>query len=326
MNNGDQLTFSDDKTVSSVNQGFSYLESGEFENALAVFDGIMNSKPDYPGVEAGYRTARYWINRKSTFTSLRNGKESADFFMTQWQEFDKYSREKNFSTGSAYKAVQKFIYYTASEHYKTAFLNQESPTDNFDLLINLAVCFLKLEDYSKTVETLEYARSSFKSDPKLLSILAVAYFKSGEIPKALHFFREAFFINPAAIDLELVLCQPLTDLIQTAKSAHQDEDEREWIPVYGFIQDVFYVKGKISQQTVDLIIKDISALEKSFQSMTREKLKTSNVKPRLINKYLWLYDYYHFQNYDLSILNQLAARLLEIDKSLFAPYFSHHKP
>jgi len=326
MNNGDQLTFSDDKTVESVNRGLDFLENGDFMNAFSVFDSIMNNKPDYPGVEAGYRTSRYWLNRVPGLATLNNGKESADFLMSQWNEFENYSREKNFFGGSAFKAVQKYIYYNSSEHYKTAFANQESPADNFSLLMNLAVCFLTLEDYPKTIETLEYAKSFFKNDPKLLSILAAAYFKTGEAPKSLLLFREAFFINPSAIDIELIKCEPINELTSASKEAHPDEDIREWVPVYGFLMDIFYVKGKISQQTAELITKDIASLEKSYQSMTREKLKKSNVLPRLINKYLWLYDYYHFQNYDLSILSQISQRLIEIDKSLFGSYFSKNKP
>lgn len=325
MEENEQLTFTDDPVLSAAGQAYLLIEAGDFDNAVAVFDQLIEKSPDYPGLQAGYRTARFWQNRTDTISSLRDGKEKADFLMNQWNDFHNYATDKNFSDSSAYKAAQKNIYFNASEHYMTAFKNQESPTNNFDLLMNMGLCFITLGEYRRTIESLEYARSTHKSNPKLLSLLAEAYYHTGEIPKSLAMFREAFFINPADIDLTRLTSEPILKISELIRELHLDGDIREWIPIIGHIQDFFYVKGQISRQTVDLIRKDIMMLESNYSMMTTDRIKGTNVIPRLINKYLWLFDYYQYQQYNPENLSEIRARLIQIDKDLFQVYFSKIK-
>lgn len=326
MENNGQLTFNDDPILPGINSAFSHLETGEFSTAVKEFSTFLDENPDYPGLADGYRTARFWENRSSDIKNLKEGRQTADFFMKEWEYFDKYCEEKNISQSNAYRAVQKFIFFTASEHYKIAFKNEENPTDNFNLLINLADCFLGLEEYKHAAETLEYCRSAYKTDTRLTTLLAESYFHLGEIPKSLLLFREAFFLNPQEIDMKKIKSEPIRNLYEhCVENISPDQDPREWIPVFAYLSDTFYVKHQLSNQAVDSITKDIYSLEKSYQMMSEDKLSKTNIIPRLINKYLWMYDYFNFQKYDFEALTDIRSRLIEINKDLFEPFFKNKK-
>ncbi len=324
MDQDGQLTFNDDPLLTGSNEAFRLIEEGNFFAAVEKLDTLMSSNPDYPGLAEGYRAAKFWQNRKKTIEELNPGRDTADFLMKQWEQFTSYAEEKNLSGSTAYNSVMRYIFFTASEHYKIAFNDRENPTDNFTLLLQLGTCFLRLGEYAHTIEALEYARSSYRSNAFLLALLGEAYFHKNDIPKSLLYFREAFLIDPSEIDLTLIKARPIHDIIAIIKQENPEiEDVREWIPIYGFLHDIFYVKRHLNSQQVEQLKREIYTLEQNFQTMSKDRIRTSNIVPRLINKYLWMLDYFEFQNYDFESITDIRSRLLAIDREKFEPYFKN---
>ena len=326
MDKNGQLTFSDDPLLNSTSEAYQLLEEGNFELSAEKFDSMMTLDPDYPGVIEGYRTAKFWNNRHKELMSLEDGKQTADFLMRQWEVFEKYSAEKSITGSAAYYSIMRHIFNRASEHYRTAYIDHQDTPNDFNLLLNLGSCFLRLEDYKKTIETLEFARNSYTSNAKLLFILAEAYFHENEIPKCLLYFKEAFNINPSDLDLSIIKSKPILQIIESineTKIAYKDL--KEWIPVYGFLTDIFYVRKNLSKHQIDTLQDEIYNLETAFQKMSKDQIENSNVKPRLINKYILMLDYYEFQNYNFENIVQIRERLINIDKDMFKEYFSKKK-
>jgi tetratricopeptide (TPR) repeat protein len=225
-----------------------------------------------------------------------------------------------------FHAIEKYIHYTAGENYKLAFQNADNPTDNIDSILNLAICFIKLGEYNLTIDTLEYVRSTVTANPVVLALLGEAYFQCRDIPKSLLLFREAFFIDPTKIELDLLSAEPIMQLKEIAIEEKSGwGDIKEWIPVFGHITDIFYVRRHLTFQTVDAITKDIYNLERTYQTMSIDRVRGTNTMPRLINKYLWLFDFYKEQSYNFENLTDIRSRLIEIDKKLFIPYFKNIK-
>lgn len=324
MDKNGQLTFSDDPLLTGSNEIYQLIESGEFSVAVKRLDELMDIDPDYPGLIEAYRTARFWLNRERELNNMEDGKITADFLMTQWKAFEEYAQSREMPSSSSYKAAMRYIFFKASEHYKISFKKQEVAAENFDLLLNLGDCFLRLEEYTNAVDTLEYARNSYKSNARLLAILGEAYYHLDDIPKSLLYFREAFFIDPSEIDIKLIRSKPIESVIEIIRQeGTQYKDLREWIPVYAFLSDIFYVKGKLNKGQVELIEKDIYSLEKSYQTLGKDEIEDTNVIPRLLNKYLWMLDYYEFQNYNFDNISQIRDRLIAIDPGHFKEYFSN---
>ena len=322
MDKDGQLNFDDNTFLLKVNEVFDLIEDGKFSNAVNELDILLNINPNYPGVIEAYRTARFWQNRNDELKKFKEGKETADFLMIQWQEFETYSIEKNLLSSMAYKSAMRNIFFKASHNYRSAFQKQEDTINNFDLLQNLGDCFIRLEEYKHAVETLEYAKTSNHSNATLLSMLAEGYFHLGELTKSLVLFKEAFLINPSKIDITMIKAKPIHDIIKIINSEEKKfTDIREWIPIYGFIHNIFNVRKKISKPQLNTIKNEIYNFEVSYQKLNKEKIETSNILPRMINRYLWSLDYYEFQEFDQGIIHQIRDRLLKIEPDIFYDYF-----
>ena len=85
-------------------------------------------------------------------------------------------------------------------------------------------------------------------------------------------------------------------------------------PYTDIINDIFYVKRNLSAHQVETIQKDIYNLEVTYQKMNKGQVEGSNILPRLINKYLWLLDYYTLQSYNFDNVTQIRDRLVNIDR------------
>jgi tetratricopeptide (TPR) repeat protein len=322
MDKNGQLTFSDDPILNSINEVFQLIEKGEFSPAIEKINELMDIDADYPGLIESFRTAKFWNNRESEIRNLEEGKDTAEYLMKQWEVFNEYAESKDMTSSSAFKAAMRYIFFKASDHYKFAFQEQQDTSSNFRFLLNLGDCFLRLEEYQSAIETLEFARSSYRSNARLLAILGEAYFHKGEIPKSLASFREAFFVDPSEIDINILRATPILELVEIIKKERSDyKDINEWIPIYGYTHDVFYVKRNLNVHLVETIENDIYKLEVNFQKMNKSQVENSNIVPRLINKYLWLLDYYTLQNYNFDTITQIRDRLIKIDRDLFQEHF-----
>ncbi len=326
MDKNGQLTFSDDPILNGINEVYQHLEKGEFAAAVARIDELMDIDADYPGLIESYRVAKFWNNREKEMKTLEEGKDTAEYLMRQWEVFNEYAEGKNMVSSSAFRYAMRHIFIRAADNYKFAFREQQDTSNNFQFLMNLGDCFLRLEEYKLAIDTLEYARGSYKSSARLMAILGEAYFHSGDTSKSLLSFREAFFIDPAEIDLSLLKAKPIQELTEIVKKERADfKDIAEWIPIYGYIHDIFYVKRNLSAHQVEGIQKDIYNLELTYQKMNRGQVEASNIMPRLINKYHWLLDYYSLQSYNFENMTQIRDRLLNINRELFQEYFTKKK-
>ncbi|MDY6933120.1 MAG: tetratricopeptide repeat protein [Spirochaetota bacterium] len=322
MEQNGQLNFSDDPLLAGSNESFQFLEEGKFLEAVTKLDELMSINPNYPGLGEGYRTARFWNNREKEINNLDQGKQTADFLMIQWMEFENYAEENHMKYSMAYHSAMKYIFFTASEHYKIAFRSQDSSTDNFDLLLNLGICFLILEEYNSAIETLEYARSIHKNSARLLSMLGEAYYHTGEMSKGLLYLKEAFLINPSEIDISALKSKPILELIKIVHSSKPDcNDPREWMPIFGFVKELFNARRQLNRDQVEVLKRDIRSLEKSFQTLSKERIYNSNIIPRLANKYLWMLEYFRYQEYDSTNIKEIKERLIQIDGEIFEIYF-----
>jgi tetratricopeptide (TPR) repeat protein len=323
MDNNGQLTFSDDPLLHDSTEIYQLISEGNFQEAIKKTDQLMNINPDYPGVVEAYRTAKFWANREKEIKKTGEGKKTADFLMEEWNAFDDYATYKEMKASSAYKSAMRYIFFKAAEQYKLAFQHNEETNDKFDLLINLGECFLRLKEHKLAIETLEYAMTSYKSNAKLLFILGESYYHVDDIPKCLLYMREAFQIDPSHIDMSLIEAKPITEIVNAIQDSGKNvRDVREWIPVFGFLTDIFYVRRNLNKHQVESLKREVFNLENSFTRMNSDDIEATNILPRIINKYLWLLDYYEHQNINIENSDQIKKRLLSLDKDLFQEFFN----
>ncbi len=323
MDKNGQLTFTDDPLLNETSEIYQFISEGKFREAIKKADKLMNVNPEYPGLIEAYRTAKFWSNREKEVRKTEEGKKTADFLMEEWENYEEYASGSGMINSAPYRAAMRFIFFKASNHYKLAFQKNEDTVNKFDLLIRLGECFLRLKEHQYAVETLEYAKNSYSSNARLLFILGESYYHINEIPKSLMNFQEAFLINPAEVDLSLIEARPIREIIAIIiDSGKKYRDIREWIPVYGVIHDIFYIKKNINKHHLEILKSEVYSLENSYVKLSKDEIEETNILPRMLNKYLWLYDYYENQNVNPENTDQIRSRLLNLDYDLFHEYFN----
>jgi len=147
---------------------------------------------------------------------------------------------KNLTVSSAFKASMRYIFIkaatiTSSRSASSRHLKQ------FPVFIELGDCFLRLEEYNLAIETLEFARSSYKSNARLMAILGEAYYHIDDISKSLSQLQGAFFIDPSRL-IYLLKAKPIVELAAIVRRNGGFKRHRRMDAIYGYIHDIFYVK------------------------------------------------------------------------------------
>jgi len=110
MDKNGQLTFFDDPLLQGINEAYTFIEAGDFTQAVKKIDDLMTINPDYPGLAEAYRVARFWESRKKAMQELQKGKDTADFLMTQWEEFEAFAQNRGLVWATAYQKAMRFVF------------------------------------------------------------------------------------------------------------------------------------------------------------------------------------------------------------------------
>jgi hypothetical protein len=91
----------------------------------------------------------------------------------------------------------------------------------------------------------------------------------------------------------------------------------EWLPVYGNLLGVFSIKRDLKQVEVGKLKQSIFSLENEIRGGGGQ---ISLLKPRLINRYLWLVDHYENTREDPRIIEETFLKIKVIDPAIFERY------
>jgi hypothetical protein len=131
-------------------------------------------------------------------------------------------------------------------------------------------------------------------------------------------FREAFFLDPARIDmrtLESALILKLRDNVSAL--GYKDEELCEWIPVYGYLWGVFSVKRELKQMEAGRLKQSIFSLEAECAASPSRR---EQLKPRLLNRYFWLIDHHEISREDPSLIEETLLKIKVTDPDIYKMY------
>jgi tetratricopeptide (TPR) repeat protein len=163
-------------------------------------------------------------------------------------------------------------------------------------------------NYDEALKYFEQAARFGRDDGETLAELADINALMGETYTAKALFREAFFLNPEKIDLrsmESEIIVQMRDRLAREKN-YCEEELREWIPVYGKLWGIFTVKRELKPIEFDRLKQSIFTLETEYRSNPE---RSALLKPRLINRYFWLIDYYETKQEAPNLIEVIERRL-----------------
>lgn len=289
-----------------------------FSEAIDALEQILEIDFAYPGASSALKCAAFWKERIDREHAPRDGFERAEHLMAQWRLFQAFTDRLPDVPERCIFGIKQFVFSTALACYLSAAPETEEGGGDPDVLLQIGRCCKGLGNYERAIESLERANIEKKEDARILAELADCYALVNEDRAAKVFLREAFFLDPQAIDLaglESPLVLRLADKLRAM--GYTGPALVEWIPVYGVILGVFNVKREMKPLELGKLKQAIYQLEKDCRTAgaAREVLV-----PRLINRYFWLIDHYLAAGEPRERIEEILAKIRELDPRVHREY------
>jgi hypothetical protein len=165
---------------------------------------------------------------------------------------------------------------------------------------------------------LEQARQFKREDGETLSELADVNALLGETMLAKAQFREAFFVDPQKVNLRAMESELIIRLRDRVRETGVSGPElAEWLPIYGRLFKVFSVKRELKRAELAKLKQSFFDLENEIRGGTS---KVSLLKPRLLNRYFWLIEYYENTGEDQKIIEETLLKIKLLDRAIYEWY------
>jgi tetratricopeptide (TPR) repeat protein len=300
-----------------------------FPEAIDALERLLERDVEFPGAASALKCAGFWRERMEKDGPPLEGFERGEQLLGQWRLFQAFADRLDDMPERCMFAMKQFVFssalasYTATEGGFGATEGgfgataPEAAGDPY-LLLQTGRCFKGAGNYESAIECLERANRESRDDARIMAELADCYSLVNESRAAKVFFREAFYVDPQAIDLanlESPLVQRLAARLRG--KGWREPLLNEWMPVYGAIWGVFSVKREMKPLEFGKLKQAIYHLERECGRLGPER---ERAVPRLINRYFWLIDHYMTTGEPRERIEEILEKLREIDPGVHEEY------
>lgn len=263
------------------------------------------------------KCARFWEERLPRMEAVRNPFERGEFTISQWKAFSSFAGKLKGDFERARYAFKRYAFTLALGQYRSL-PAEEREAHEAELALRIGRCLKGAGDFDEAQRQLEAAARERREDAEVLAELADAYALGGEARSSKALFREAFYLSPRKIDLELLESDIIRRLIdRVAAEGHTGPALAEWVPVYGTLLGVFTVKRELKAVEAGKLRQSIYQLEN--EAKEREEGRPLLV-PRLINRYFWLIDHCVATKEDRARIDEILLKIRLLDPAIHKQY------
>ena len=325
------------------------LREGLFAEAIDALESLLEHDVEFPGAASALKCAGFWREQQERDPvapgdhrragSALEGFEHGEHLLGQWRLFQAFAARLADTPERCLFAIKQFVFSSALASYGAAGGGFGAAAAGFDaagggregavpaeaeagedpyLLLQIGRCHKGLGNYERAIECLERANRQTREDARVLAELADCYSLVNESRAAKVFFREAFYVDPQAVDLaglESPLVNRLAARLQ--EKGYVEPLLNEWIPVYGAVWGVFNVKREMKPLEFGKLKQAIYHLEKERRIPGPEG---ERAVPRLINRYFWLIDHYMTTGEPRERVEEVLQKLKETDPVVHEAY------
>lgn len=255
-------------------------------------------------IEALYITTTTWITKLNEINLIKNFVEKGDSLIQSWKEFavnqQKFAKlvssdsDEYVLTSQQIDRFKHVIITLSYLCYMNAMKQQPILKNELEFKLKIYKCHKMLGDYQEALYMMQGICSNYSS-AMLYSELADCYYLTKNINNAKSVFREVFFINPSDVQLENIE-SPMIHNILTLIRDEQRYSEfciKDWIPVYGYINNTFTIVRELKPIELNNINNDIMNMEAKLddhRALGRDD--PSKIIPALLNRYFWMIEHY----------------------------------
>ena len=310
-----QLRSRDDEIGRLLDAACGDLREGLHEEAFVKLERALALDVGRPGTASALKCAVFWRERQARLDALKDPWEQGEAILAQWKLFVPFAERLGDVPERCLFSLKQRAFSTALALYRRVL--EAGAGEDPELLSRIGRCAKGTGSYDQAVEFLERANRERREDAAILAELADAYSLAGEEREAKVFFREAFFLDPQAVDLGLLESPLVGRLVARLRSMGYAEPElAEWVPVYGAIFGVFSVRRELKPLELGRLKQAIFQLEKEV----RREASPRVLVPRLVNRYFWLIDHLRAVGEQRERVEEVLARIRELDPRVHRDY------
>jgi len=295
------------------------VESAEvLKGAAILLEEALEIDFDNEEIKHALKSVDWWLVHLPRIEEIRNPYEKGEFILSRLRQYYSFLDTLPEYYDLCQYVVRRFVFSNALRCFRDLLgegVNQHDP----GLLLIVGRCYKGVGIYDEAFRYIEQAARFRRDDSETLAELADVYALLGETREAKSLFREAFFLNPERVDLRMMeseMILRLRDKLMREKGFREDE-LREWMPVYGKLWGVFSVIRELKPI-------EFGRLKQSIFTMETERRGNPSrgevLKPRLINRYFWLIDYYDIKKEDPYLREEVLLKIKVTDPEIYERY------
>jgi tetratricopeptide (TPR) repeat protein len=300
-----------------IQEAYDSLKASDATSATITLEEALKIDFEHPEVVYALKCLNWWIERMKQLSEFPNAYEKGSFILSQWRPFYIFLGRLGQSHEVCLYALRRFVFSSSLRFFQEV-LEEGVEQNDPSLLLQIGRCYKGCGNYDLAIKYLEQAERYKKNDAETLSELADVNALLEETLAAKVLFREAFFLDPQAVDLRSMESELIIRLREKVKSFGYSEAEvPEWIPIYGNLFGVFSIKRELKQIELGRLKQSIFALENDVKNRPENILFA---KPRLLNRYFWLIDYYENKGEDPVLIEETMLKIRVVDPSIYERY------
>ncbi len=300
-----------------LKKAYDALKQGQFQASIELMKKAAESDKQRLEIEQALQCAFFWQERKDKIRELDHYSQS-EYLMTEWNNFLNYTSSLPDIAPNCFYNIKHYVYTLALENYLK--LADSKELLDFESLLKIGRIHKELGNYESAIEVLEHAHQTKRNDPQVLADLADCYAQVDEMKASKLFFREAFFIDPEAIDISAIESPFFHTLLEKMKQNGIKKSElRLWIPVFGTIYGIFNIKRELKPIEIGKLKQSISILE---SKLCEKSEAAGKIIPLLLNKFFWLMDHYLSIKAPQADIDDLLLKIKELDENIYMKYIN----
>jgi tetratricopeptide (TPR) repeat protein len=301
-----------------IQKAYEKLKASDAEGAAALLDKALQIDFDNAETKHALKSVNWWLERTARIKETKNPYEKGGNILSLLKQYYIFLDGLAVDYDLCQYAIKRYVYSSALRCFQDLLgdgVNQHDP----GLLLLVGRCYKGVGNYDEALKYLEQAARFKREDGETLAELADVNAQLEDVVRAKTLFREAFFLNPEKIDLrslESPMIIRLKDMLIKEKGYKEDE-LREWIPVYGRLWGVFTVQRELKPIEFGRLKQSIFTLETEYRGNPERGVL---LKPRLINRYFWLIDYYENKREDPDLIEEVKLKIKVTDLDIYERY------
>ncbi|MCL2761900.1 MAG: hypothetical protein FWD36_01665 [Treponema sp.] len=310
--------YTEQSVAGLIQEAYNKLKASDAEGAAALLDKALQIDFDHAETKHALKSVNWWIEHIAPIKKIENEYEKGGFILSQLRQYHIFLDSLGSNYDVCQYAIRRFVFSSALRYFRDLLgdgINQHDP----GLLLLVGRCYKGVGTYDEAMKYLEQAIRFRREDGETLAELADIHALRGDDKSAKALFREAFFLNPEKIDLQAMESEMLIRLRDrlTREKNCREEELREWLPVYGRLWGVFNIKRELTPLEFGRLKQSIFNLEAERRSNPD---KSDILKPRLLNRYFWLIDYYASKREDPELIEEVKLKIKITDPEIYDRY------